>query len=105
MRGTTHLRGQAVKFQILRAENRTPTRFSCVGSLHRLPEFAENRDAETQNRAKEFSDYEGNRNRAPDRRPWPRGHPQGDPPHHAHPRGRPVTDNIGTVGAVLRSDG
>ena len=73
--------------------------------LHRLPEFAENRVAETQNRAKEFSEYEGNRNRAPDRRPRPRGHPQGDPPHHAHPRGRPVTDNIGTVGAVLRSDG
>ena len=59
---------QAVKFQILRAENRTSTRSSCVGSLHRLPEFAENRDAETQNRAKEFSDYEGNRNCAPDRR-------------------------------------
>lgn len=36
--------------------------------LHRLPEFAENRVAETQNRAKEFSEYEGNRNRAPDRR-------------------------------------
>ena len=69
--------------------------------LHRLPEFAENRVAEMQNRAKEFSEYEGNRNRAPDRRPRPRGHPQGDPPHHAYPRGRPVTDNIGTVGTIL----
>lgn len=73
--------------------------------LHRLPEFAENRVAEMQNRAKEFSEYEGNRNRAPDRRPRPRGHPQGDPPHHAYPRGRPVTDNIGTVGEILLCDG
>ena len=48
--------------------------------------------------------YESNRNRAPDRRPWPCGHSQGDPPHHAHPRGRPVTDNIGTVGAILLCD-
>ena len=27
--------------------------------------------------------------------------PQGDPPHHENPRGRPVTDNIGTVGKIL----
>lgn len=53
-----------------------------------------------QNRAKEFSEYEGNRNRAPDRRPRPRGHSQGDPPHHAYPRGRPVADDIGTVGEI-----
>ena len=58
-----------------------------------------------QNRAKEFSEYEGNRNRAPDRRPRPRGHPQGDPPHHAYPRGRPVVDDIGTVGEILLRDG
>ena len=38
-------------------------------------------------------------------RPRPRRDPQGNPPHPANPRGRPVTDNIGTVGAVLRSDG
>ena len=34
-------------------------------------------------------------------RPRPRGHPQGDPPHHAYPRGRPVVDDIGTVGKIL----
>ena len=45
--------------------------------------------------------YESNRNRAPHRRPWPRGDPQRDPPHHAYPRGRPVTDNIGSVGKIL----
>ena len=73
--------------------------------LHRLPEFAENRVAEMQNRAKEFSEYEGNRNRAPDRRPRPRGHPQGDPPHHAYPRGRPVADSIDTVGSILLCNG
>lgn len=33
-----------------------------------------------------------------------RGHPQGDPQDDAHPRGRPVTDIIVTVGAVLRRD-
>ena len=27
--------------------------------------------------------------------------PQGDPPHHAYPGRRPVTDNIGTVGKIL----
>ena len=26
-------------------------------------------------------------------------------PHHAYPRGRPVTDNIGTVGEILLRDG
>ena len=69
--------------------------------LHRLPEFAEKRVAEMQNRAKEFSEYEGNRIRAPDRRPRPRGNPQGDPPHHAYPRGRPVADDVDTVGTIL----
>ena len=34
-------------------------------------------------------------------RPGPGGHPQGDPPHHAHPGGRPVTDDIDTVGKIL----
>ena len=48
---------------------------------------------------------ESNRNCQTDRRPWPRCHSQGNPPHHENPRGRPVTDNIGTVGEVLRSDG
>ena len=49
--------------------------------------------------------YESNRNRTPNRRPGAGGDPQGDPPHHAYPRGRPVADDIGTVGEVLRSDG
>ena len=49
--------------------------------------------------------YESNRHRAPHRRPGPRGHPQGDPPHHAYPRGRPVVDDIGTVGEILLRDG
>ena len=44
---------------------------------------------------------ESNRNCQTDRRPWPRCHSQGDPPHHENPRGRPVTDNIGTVGKIL----
>ena len=44
---------------------------------------------------------ESNRNCQTDRRPWPRCHSQGDPPHHEKPRGRPVTDNIGTVGKIL----
>ena len=48
--------------------------------------------------------YESNRNRTPNRRPGAGGDPQGDPPHHAYPRGRPVTDNIGTVGAILLCD-
>ena len=44
---------------------------------------------------------ESNRNCQTDRRPWPRCHSQGDPPHHENPRGRPVTDNIGTMGKIL----
>ena len=48
---------------------------------------------------------ESNRNCQTDRRPWPRCHSQGDPPHHENPRGRPVTDNIGTVGEILLCDG
>ena len=48
---------------------------------------------------------ESNRNRAPHRRPGARRYSQGDPPHHAYPRGRPVIDDIGTMGAVLRRDG
>ena len=48
---------------------------------------------------------ESNRNCQTDRRPWPRCHSQGDPPHHENPRGRPVTDNIGTVGTILLCDG
>ena len=45
--------------------------------------------------------FESNWNRAADRRSGPSGHPQGDPPHHAHPGGRPVTDNMDMVGDVL----
>lgn len=48
---------------------------------------------------------ESNRNCQTDRRPWPRCHSQGDPPHHENPRGRPVTDDIGTVGKVLLCNG
>lgn len=45
--------------------------------------------------------YESNRNCAPHRRPRPRRYSQGNPKNHAYPRGRPVTDNIGTVGKIL----
>ena len=45
--------------------------------------------------------YESHRNCPQDRRPGPGGHPQGDPPHPEDPGGRPVTDNIGTVGTIL----
>ena len=39
-------------------------------------------------------------------RPGPGGHSQGDPPYDAYPRGRPVIDDIATVGEVLlRDDG
>ena len=44
---------------------------------------------------------ESNRNCQTDRRPRPCCHPQGDPPHHAYPGRRPVTDDIGTVGKIL----
>ena len=43
---------------------------------------------------------ESNRNCQTDRRPWPRCHSQGDPPHHENPRGRPVADSIDTVGEI-----
>ena len=41
-----------------------------------------------------------------DTRGRPRAHrdPQGDPPHHAHPRGRPVADDIDTVAGILLCD-
>lgn len=38
-------------------------------------------------------------------RPGPGGNPEGDSPDNAYSRGRPVTDNVGAVGAVLRRDG
>ncbi len=50
---------------------------------------------------KEQEIYESNRYCEKDRRSRPRGHSQRDSPHHAHPRRRPVTDNIVTVGKVL----
>ena len=31
----------------------------------------------------------------------PGGHPKGNSPNYAYPGGRPVTEHIGTVGAVL----
>lgn len=48
---------------------------------------------------------ESNRNCQTDRRPWPRCHSQGDPPHHENPRGRPAADSIDTVGKVLLRNG
>ena len=47
-----------------------------------------------------MNDYESYWYRAPHRRPGPGGHPQGDPPHHAHPGGGPAVENIDTVGTV-----
>ena len=47
------------------------------------------------------ANYESYRHRPPDRRPRPGRHPQGDPPHPPHPRGRPAADDIGTVGTIL----
>lgn len=35
------------------------------------------------------------------RRPGPCRHSQGNPPHPPHPRGRPVTENMDTVGTIL----
>lgn len=37
-------------------------------------------------------------------RPGPGGNSQGDPPYYAYPRGRPVTDNVAMVGAILFRD-
>lgn len=45
--------------------------------------------------------YESNRNCAPHRRPRSRRYSQGNPKNHAYPRGRPVTDDIVTVGEIL----
>lgn len=67
--------------------------------LHGFSKYYHYRSRNTENGRRNC--YESNRNRAPDRRPRPRGHPQGDPPHHAYPRGRPVTDDIDAVGEIL----
>ena len=40
------------------------------------------------------SNYESNRHRAPYRRPWACGHPQGNTPNPAHPRGRPAASAL-----------
>ena len=40
--------------------------------------------------------YESNRNSKTDRRPRTRRDTEGDPTHHAYPRGRPVTELIDT---------
>ena len=37
-------------------------------------------------------------------RPGPGGNSQGDPPYHAHTGGRPITDNIGTMGEIVLRD-
>ena len=37
-------------------------------------------------------------------RPWTGCDSQGNPPHHAYSRGRPVTDDIEAVGTVLLRD-
>ena len=39
------------------------------------------------------------------RRPGQGCYSQGNPPYYAYPRGRPITDYIDTVGAVLLRDG
>ena len=51
------------------------------------------------------ANYESYRHRPPDRRPRPGRHPQGDPPHPPHPRGRPAADSIDTVGNLLLRNG
>ena len=45
--------------------------------------------------------YESYRDSPQDRRSGESCHTQGDPPHHAYPRGRPATYDIDTVGSVL----
>ena len=54
---------------------------------------------------KERNQHESNRNCPKNRWPWPCRHPQGDPPHHAHPRGWPTSDIIDTtLGDVHRAN-
>lgn len=45
--------------------------------------------------------YESYRNSAAYRRPRQSGNPQGNQTHTAHPRGRPVTDNIEKMAKIL----
>mgnify|MGYP000659447406 CR=1 FL=1 len=45
--------------------------------------------------------YEGNWNRAADRRPGPGGNPQGDPAHHADPGGRSIGIYTSREGEVI----
>src|SRR5699024_3627577 len=46
--------------------------------------------------------HESDRHSQAHRRPGPSSHPQRDPPHHAHPRGRPLPENIVPLGTLLR---
>ena len=53
------------------------------------------------NNHKERKKYESNRHRPPGGRSGQNRHPEGTQKNPSHPRGRPVTYNIDTVGKVL----
>ena len=72
--------------------------------LHRKKRPADTKDCQWTKKPQEERDNESDRNRAADRRPGAGSHPQRDPPDHAYQRGRPVTDNVETVGEVLLWD-
>ena len=67
--------------------------------LHNSPEKADNTHANKKQVRRLI--YESYRYCQTHRRPWPRRHPQRDPPHSAYPRGRPVADDVDMVGAIL----
>ena len=79
--------------------------FFHLQNSHKSPLFADNSNVILRTHRVEEKINESNWNRAPDRRSGKNCHSERDPSHSAYPRGRPVTDNIGTVGGVLLRDG
>ena len=68
-------------------------------ALHIFCYFADNRSVITGKWRNQI--HESNRHSQAHRRPRPGGDPQGDPQDPADPGGRPVTDNMDTMGAFL----
>ena len=67
--------------------------------LHDFSKYYHYRSRNTENGRRNC--YESNRNRAPDRRSRPRCYSEGDQKNAKNSRGRPVADDIGTVGEIL----
>ena len=67
--------------------------------LHDFSKYYHYRNRNSENGRRKYD--ESNRNRAPDRRPRPCRYPERDQADTADSRGRPVRDDIGTVGEIL----